>query len=105
MGVPEQLAGLDLSAALSRVGGDEELLKEIAEIFLDQCPEALHDVRAAVEANDHEALQHAAHSLKGSVGNFGAQQAFEAAYRLEQNGPKSGNVRLGPGPHRIGTGS
>jgi len=86
MEVPEQLAGLDLSTALSRVGGDEELLKEIAEIFLEQCPEDLHEVRSAIEASDAGALEHAAHSLKGSVGNFGARQAFEAALRLEKMG-------------------
>ena len=86
MGVPEELAGLDLSAALARVGGDEELLKEIAEIFLDECPSALSDVQQAITAADAESLQKAAHSLKGSVGNFGAKDAYEAALRLEMMG-------------------
>ncbi len=86
MAVPEDLAGLDLAAALARVGGDEELLREIAEIFLEQCPEALSEVRAAVEAKDPTTLQEAAHSLKGSVGNFGAKDAFDAAFRLEMMG-------------------
>ncbi len=86
MEVPEQLAGLDLTTALSRVGGDEELLKEIAEIFLDQCPEALSEVKKAVEANDPQALEQAAHSLKGSVGNFGAKEAYNAALALELAG-------------------
>ncbi len=90
MGVPEDLIGLDIAAALGRVGGDEELLKEIAEIFLEQCPDALSEVRDAIEAQNPEALQHAAHSLKGSVGNFGAQAAVEAAYRLEMMG-RQGN--------------
>lgn len=84
--VREQLAGLDLATALARVGGDEDLLKEIAQIFLDQCPEALDEVKRAIEARDAEALQHAAHSLKGSVGNFGAKIAYDAAFRLERLG-------------------
>jgi HPt (histidine-containing phosphotransfer) domain-containing protein len=75
-----------MAAALARVGGDEELLSEIAEIFLDQCPEALSEVRAAVESKDPVTLQEAAHSLKGSVGNFGAKDAFDAALRLEMMG-------------------
>ena len=86
LGVSEDLAGLDLAAALARVGGDEELLKEIAEMFVDQCPDALAEVHRAVESNDSDALQNAAHSLKGSVGNFGAKAAFEAALRLEMMG-------------------
>ena len=86
MGVSEDLAGLDLAAALARVGGDEELLKEIAEMFLEQCPDALAEVHQAVEANDSVALQNAAHFLKGSVSNFGAQEAHAAALRLEMMG-------------------
>ena len=89
MGVPEQLVGLDLAAALARVGGDEELLKEIAGIFLDQYPEELSEVRKAVETRNPHALECAAHSLKGSVGNFGAQQAYDAAFRLELMGRKN----------------
>ncbi|MCP5112979.1 MAG: Hpt domain-containing protein [bacterium] len=78
-----------MAVALSRVGGDEELLKEIAEIFLDQLPEALSDIRQAAEAGDAAALERTAHSLKGSIGNFGAQAAFDAALRLEMMGRSS----------------
>lgn len=77
---------LDTSAALARVGGDEELLKEIAEIFLDEYPAALVEVRRAAESGDANALQHAAHSLKGSIANFGAKTAYDAALRLEKMG-------------------
>ena len=86
MEVSEQLSGLDLASALARVGGDEALLKEIAGIFLEQCPGALAEVKKAVEAADGEALERAAHSLKGSVGNFGAKDAYDAALRLELAG-------------------
>lgn len=86
MEVSEQLSGLDLASALARVGDDEELLKEIAGIFLEQCPEALAEVNRAIETADGEALEHAAHSLKGSVGNFGAKDAYDAALRLELAG-------------------
>jgi two-component system, sensor histidine kinase and response regulator len=86
VGVPEDLVGLDVAAALGRVGGDEELLKEISEIFLEQCPEALSEVKDAVASINPEALQCAAHSLKGSIGNFGAKAAFDAALRLEMMG-------------------
>lgn len=86
VGVPGDLVGLDVAAALSRVGGDEELLKEISAIFLEQCPDALSEIRAAVAAANPEALQHSAHSLKGSISNFGAKVAYDAALRLEMMG-------------------
>ena len=40
----------------------------------------------AVEIGDGDALMKAAHTLKGSVGNFGAKAAFEAAIKLEVMG-------------------
>jgi len=78
--------GFDLSGALERVGGDQELLKEIADLFLEDAPQILAAVRSAVESGDAEALQRAAHSLKGSVANFGAEEAVRSAYSLEQMG-------------------
>ncbi|MFL6210577.1 MAG: response regulator [Pyrinomonadaceae bacterium] len=76
----------DAAAALARVGGDEELLREIAELFLSDCPRLMSHIREAVVRGDAEALDFAAHSLKGAAGNFYAQAAVEAAQRLETLG-------------------
>jgi HPt (histidine-containing phosphotransfer) domain-containing protein len=81
-----QLAVLDRAIALSRVGGDAELLQEMAQLFLEECPSQLESVRAAVRARDAKALERSAHSLKGSVGNFGAAAAHQAALELEMLG-------------------
>ncbi len=78
--------GFDLAVALERVGGDEELLKEIADLFVEDAPQLLEAIRVAVEAGDGSALHRAAHSLKGSVANFGAEEAVKAAFQLEQMG-------------------
>ena len=80
------LSILNLAAALERVGGDNELLEEVAKLFLDSAPDLLGQIREAVARRDPQALQHAAHTLKGSVGNFGAEAAFDAALRLEKMG-------------------
>lgn len=71
---------------MRRVGGDLELLKELAALFLESCPERLPDLRTAVERGDSKALEQVAHALKGAVGNFAATAAFEAALRLEEMG-------------------
>jgi HPt (histidine-containing phosphotransfer) domain-containing protein len=68
------------------VGGDVDLLREIAALFIDDCPRALAELRQAVEQRDASKLENAAHALKGSVANFGAQVAVDAAFRLEQMG-------------------
>jgi CheY-like chemotaxis protein len=92
---PESTASVnglvDRQAALERVGGDETLLREIVGLFLDDYPKLLADVEAAVAAGDAARLRRAAHTLKGSVGNFGAQQAHDAARELELMG-KSGDL-------------
>jgi HPt (histidine-containing phosphotransfer) domain-containing protein len=76
----------DLAAALERVEGDEELLKEIAQIFLDTVDEMMSEVKSAIVAKDPKRLQSAAHALKGAVANFSAPEATDAAYNLEMKG-------------------
>jgi HPt (histidine-containing phosphotransfer) domain-containing protein len=44
------------------------------------------DIRQAIDQCDASKLHHSAHTLKGSVGNFGARAAFLAAQRLETDG-------------------
>jgi two-component system, sensor histidine kinase and response regulator len=62
------------------------LLREIAVLFIEDCPRALAELRLAVEQRDATKIENAAHALKGSVANFGAQAAVDAAFRLEQMG-------------------
>ena len=81
---PENI--LDLQLALARVGGDKELLREIAVLFIEECPRALTEIQEAVATRDAAKLENTAHALKGSVANFGARDAVEAAFRLEQMG-------------------
>jgi len=77
---------VDRAAVLDRVGGDESLLREITEIFLTEYPSLLEEIRSAVCAGDPSKLERFAHTLKGSVANFGAAEATRAAYQLEQIG-------------------
>lgn len=74
---------LDRAAVLSRVGGNEKFLRKLVGIFLADCPKRLATMRKALAAHDLEALAHAAHSVKGTVGIFGAAPVVEAARNLE----------------------
>lgn len=73
----------DSGEALGRLQGDKELLVELAELFLNEYPSHLAEVRIAVERSDLRGIERAAHSIKGSVGNFGAHRAVDAAINLE----------------------
>jgi two-component system sensor histidine kinase/response regulator len=85
----------DRSAALERIGGDEELLREIAILFISEYPMLIQEIRAAMETGDAETLERSAHSLKGSVANFEARAAVDAAFRLEAIG-RSKNLAEAP---------
>jgi signal transduction histidine kinase/DNA-binding response OmpR family regulator len=74
----------DLAAALQRVGGDEALLKELIEVFVEEYPAWLADLEAAVAAADAKWVRRAAHTIKGAVDNCGAGSAYDAAFRLER---------------------
>ncbi len=90
---------LDREAALDRVGGDAELLAEIARLFLEEYPSMIAAIRQAVASGNALALEHSAHSLKGSVANFAADSAWQKAFELEKIG-RSGDLTLAPGALR-----
>jgi len=77
---------IDRAEVMQRVGGDTELLIELIDLFSSDCPRLMSEIHDAIEQNDKQALEHVAHTLKGSVGNFSATNAFEAAFRLEKMG-------------------
>ena len=66
--------------------GNRRLLREIVRLFLADCPQRLAEIKDAIRRGDAVALGRAAHTLKGSVGNFAAKNAFAAAQRLETMG-------------------
>jgi two-component system, sensor histidine kinase and response regulator len=85
------IASLDREVAMARVGGDAELLKEIAVLFLENYEIWLAELREAGAKGDADAVQRTAHGLKGSVANFGAADAVAAALKLENLG-RSGEL-------------
>jgi CheY-like chemotaxis protein len=76
----------DAAAAMDRVDGDRELLQELIDIFLAECPKWLTDIHTAIGQGDAKTLRRAAHTVKGSAGAFGAAAVFSSAQRLETMG-------------------
>jgi len=82
---PEQPV-LNEEELLDRVGHDAGLLREMIAILEQSAPGMLHQIESALQQEDPSALLHAAHALKGSVSNFAAHGAYDAASRLEELG-------------------
>ncbi len=75
-----------MDVALERVGGDEDLLREIAGMFLEESQGLLEQVQQAIAEGDATLLRRAGHTLKGLARNFGAEEAAQAALAVEQIG-------------------
>jgi two-component system, sensor histidine kinase and response regulator len=83
-GAQSNLEVLDDRDLLALVGGDSDVVRELARLFLEDAPQRLEDIKAALEARDHEALRAGAHALKGSAGSICGRRTAEAASRLEK---------------------
>ena len=62
-----ELAKLDCAVALERLGGDEELLREVAGLFLDEYPMLMNEIRKAAVSRDADALQRAGLRLSSKL--------------------------------------
>jgi PAS domain S-box-containing protein len=82
---PSPLPGevFDAAESLDQAGGDTELLRELAQIFLQISPLQLQEVGRAISARDMAGLGTAVHALKSSIANFSAKAALQAAALLQ----------------------
>ncbi|MBD3232540.1 MAG: PAS domain S-box protein [candidate division Zixibacteria bacterium] len=72
--------------ALAQLDDDQELLKEMALLFIDDLPKLMGRIEEAVIDGDHDKLERLAHTLKGSVSHFSARQVHGLAQQLEEMG-------------------
>lgn len=65
------------------VGGDVEFMIELIDVFLDDAPRMLSDMRRALESEDAAVLHRAAHSLKSNSAEFGAMTLSDLCREIE----------------------
>jgi PAS domain S-box-containing protein len=74
---------IDMLRELKKTSSDEILL-ELLDIFRLQTPTLLADIYNALDARDTDALERAAHTLKGSALNLGARMFAGQCLKIEQ---------------------
>ena len=79
---------LDFKQMLEQLGGDEKLLQEVIEIFVDQTPIHMETLRRALAQGDAESVEKTAHSIKGELGYLGISEVTQKARVLEELGRK-----------------
>jgi PAS domain S-box-containing protein len=80
-------------AALRRAGGDAEFLRELVEVFLEECPRWVSNVEQSAEAGDVASLRRAAHTIKGAAASLHAAALTAAAEAIE-TAAAQGNLEL-----------
>jgi HPt (histidine-containing phosphotransfer) domain-containing protein len=88
---------MNLHEAMQRLGGDEELLRELAEMFFEDAEALLEVIREGQgDPAQGQEVRRAAHSLKGLSSNFGAQRTMTAAFSVEKLAEASKLTELPP---------
>ncbi len=90
---------VDYRTALARLGGNKQLLHDLAAFFLEDAPGILSQLSAALAAGDAAGAERAAHSLKGLAANFGAPAAVRTAGEL-QDAARRGDLDQAQSLHR-----
>jgi len=67
-------------------GGNTGFLKRLVNIFLVSTPEFVKNIETAIQAGDRAELVRAAHSLRSSAANVGAEKLSEICRLLEESG-------------------
>ncbi|WP_409027464.1 response regulator [Janthinobacterium sp. SUN098] len=77
------IAGLKMTDAMRRVGGNAALMRKLLDRFVETQFDAMQRIVAAIENNQLETAIREAHTLKGLAGNIGAGGLADSAARVE----------------------
>ncbi len=77
-------------------GDNDEFLREIAGIFLEDTPLRIKELEESLAAGDVSKFTRAAHSIKGSSSNLGAVALRAAAEKLEHESRSKGLGGVAP---------
>ncbi len=77
---------IDLPSALERIGGDESLLQELINIYVEDFLEKNDLLRKAIDHGDFTTIREIGHSLKGSSGNLSLTYLHKTSYQIEMAG-------------------
>jgi two-component system, sensor histidine kinase and response regulator len=88
-GATAKLILWDMGETLVRLGGDEKLLHDVVEIFLEGAPRHMAGLHQAIAEGDAKTVEEIAHTLRGELGYLGISEISQTARELEQMGHKS----------------
>ena len=81
--LPASLPGLDCKAGVARVAGNTALYRSLLGRFRESQLGCIGPLREQLARGEHETARRQVHNLKGTAGNIGAMETFQAAEQLE----------------------
>ncbi len=74
---------VDAERLLAEFGGNQEILDELRELFLEHAPPMYESILAAIETCNADVLGKDAHSFKGACATYGASRLSQVCKILE----------------------
>lgn len=74
---------LNVEEALSRLGGNQKLYRKLSRRFHDSSENVIEEIQKMILSGNVEAVEAVVHTLKGTAGNIGVQNVYEAAANFE----------------------
>ncbi len=71
--------------------GDQDFIKSVISVFLEEVPQDLLDLERAIAENDYESVYKLAHKIKPNVDLLGMEQARATALEIETLGKDAAN--------------
>ena len=85
---------IDRAALDERLGGDDELVAELARMLAEDAPRLAAECASAAAAGDYEVTRQAAHTLKGASANLCAVRVVSSAAHLERLARQASDASL-----------
>jgi HPt (histidine-containing phosphotransfer) domain-containing protein len=81
---PAARPGIDMDAALERLGGHSALLTRLLSLFAQDFGTTLQHIHDAIDAGDLAQAAELVHKIRGAAGNISAPDLFKTATALEE---------------------
>ncbi len=75
-------------------GGDEEFIVSVVEVFIEETPQDLLNLKNAIENKDFEGIYQNAHKIKPNVDLLGMEEVRQNAYDIEMQGRNDKNMEI-----------
>jgi signal transduction histidine kinase/CheY-like chemotaxis protein/ligand-binding sensor domain-containing protein len=82
---PSRHDGIDVDAALERLGGHSALLSQLLGLFASDFESSLQQIQDAIDAGKIDVASDLVHKIRGAAGNISATELFRTATLLEDS--------------------